>query len=681
MSRSRRRLPHLPSGSACPRPASALPPGAALLGATLLGAAVAVVPVGARAQGIGDLVAFGDSLTDDGNAYRLTLLRPEGPIPPSPPYFEGRFSNGPVWVERLAPLLGATGLEGRAFGGAESGSALAPPGIRTQVAAWLGTGGRPGGDDLLVVWGGGNDYRFGYRETDPAALVARTVDNLGASVAALAATGARDILVPNLPDLGATPEARAREATEPGTAAKLTALTQAHNAQLAQRVEALRATFPEATIRVLDVEGLFQALRADPAAYGLANLTVPCLLEVPPGAVVASGACPTAEATDATLFYDPVHPTAATHALLAQHAAAVLAAPGAGAAGAAAMPELGMLSGSSLGRAVARRLADLRGIGGLVAGVEAGAALGPQYASAGPVETAEVPGGPGAVLPGAAPDPDRPFGIFAYADRRWGDRGGGEGRAGFSYRETNLAVGADYRLLPGLVVGAAVGHGWGRASLSAGAGSAEIRSLKLGAYAGLDLGAFRLDAEIGYAFDDYPRIDRATGFPALPVAEADTSGRTVSAALTAGYDIPVGIVTLTPYAGLDWRRSTVDGYRERGAGPYAVEIGGQAASALGAEGGARLSARIEQGWGTVEPRLSLGYRRELSQELKPVTVSLGGIDRRVARASGDRDNLVAGAGLALDLAAGVDLAAGYEGTLGLSDGRDHALTGRIRARF
>src|SRR5689334_21238030 len=44
---------------------------------------------------INKLIFFGDSLTDDGNLYALLLHV----IPKSPPYFEGRFSNGPTWAE------------------------------------------------------------------------------------------------------------------------------------------------------------------------------------------------------------------------------------------------------------------------------------------------------------------------------------------------------------------------------------------------------------------------------------------------------------------------------------------------------------------------------------------------------------------------------------------------------
>src|SRR4051812_24277895 len=55
----------------------------------------------------GNLVVFGDSLSDVGN-----LSLSNGNIEtPSPPYFAGRFSNGPLWVDTLASSLGEPPLQ------------------------------------------------------------------------------------------------------------------------------------------------------------------------------------------------------------------------------------------------------------------------------------------------------------------------------------------------------------------------------------------------------------------------------------------------------------------------------------------------------------------------------------------------------------------------------------------
>jgi phospholipase/lecithinase/hemolysin len=49
-----------------------------------------------------NIFVFGDSLSDTGNLFKLT-----GDLfPPSPPYFNGRLSNGKVAVEYLDDRLG-----------------------------------------------------------------------------------------------------------------------------------------------------------------------------------------------------------------------------------------------------------------------------------------------------------------------------------------------------------------------------------------------------------------------------------------------------------------------------------------------------------------------------------------------------------------------------------------------
>ena len=94
---------------------------AAIVGGLVLGS----VPVGA--EPISQVVVFGDSLSDNGTGfYAVTTAAAAAgvpgvfPVPFSPPYDSGRFSNGPVAVERLAQQLGAP-LVDLAQGGATTG--------------------------------------------------------------------------------------------------------------------------------------------------------------------------------------------------------------------------------------------------------------------------------------------------------------------------------------------------------------------------------------------------------------------------------------------------------------------------------------------------------------------------------------------------------------------------------
>src|SRR6266481_1188103 len=115
---------------------------------------------------IGNLVVFGDSLSDTGNDAIAT----GGAFPNPAVYYQGRFSNGPIWVDALAQALGepavrpslAGGLD-YAYGGATIAFQNQPPPFNAfprlsqQVNEYLATH-HSAGDDLLAVWGGANDF-------------------------------------------------------------------------------------------------------------------------------------------------------------------------------------------------------------------------------------------------------------------------------------------------------------------------------------------------------------------------------------------------------------------------------------------------------------------------------------------------------------------------------------------
>ena len=95
-------------------------------------------------SGLTEIVAFGDSYVDTGNLFVAT----GGTFPASPPYFSGRFSNGPLWVERLAtdlalpaPTPSLAGGTDYAWAGAETAlgglSTVGTPNVGTQISSYL----------------------------------------------------------------------------------------------------------------------------------------------------------------------------------------------------------------------------------------------------------------------------------------------------------------------------------------------------------------------------------------------------------------------------------------------------------------------------------------------------------------------------------------------------------------
>ena len=177
------------------------------------------------------LVYFGDSLSDNGNLFRLIGQ------PPSPPYFEGRFSNGPTYAEIVPGLLGVTALN-YAFGGAEAVTGNGNPdefaaiNLTAQVDRYLASlGGQPAPDGTAaVLFIGNNDYlRASMTPQPPAALIAGVLANVDASVQRLLDAGVDKIILFTLPGIDLTPLG---VALGPAAVAAYDQIVQANNAGL-----------------------------------------------------------------------------------------------------------------------------------------------------------------------------------------------------------------------------------------------------------------------------------------------------------------------------------------------------------------------------------------------------------------------------------------------------------------
>lgn len=280
----------------------------------------------ASAASFSQIYAFGDSLVDTGNAYNFIKAATGDEFPPSPPYFQGRFTNGPVWVEGLSSSLGIT-LTNFAFGGATTGTLNTVnanlPGLTQQIINFTTANTQADDKALYVIWAGANDYRNGV--TNPV----EPVNNLINAVKSLASVGAENFLVVNLPNLGALPSVN----KNPTVSAGLTALTNAHNSGLAVGVNTLNQQ-EDLHVTLFDVNSLFSRGLASPEEFGLTNVTDACLTITSPTSFTT---CPD---PNQYLFWDQLHPTAYTHSILA--GAALAAVP-------ESSPALGILALGALG--------------------------------------------------------------------------------------------------------------------------------------------------------------------------------------------------------------------------------------------------------------------------------------------------------------------------------------------
>ena len=281
------------------------------------------------------VIVFGDSLSDTGNAAKATEI-------PQAPYFAGRFSDGPVWVEDVAAALGekvTAFLQGGtnfAFGSATTADML-----HLQVNFFLITHIlRVDSRALYIVFGGGSDMRriMGtYAEavqqgTHPAVAKAAAqagaitaAKNLAQVVQVLFDAGGMTFLVPNLPDVGRTPQTQVLDNGFPATADRPTAvaakLTRLFNAE----VDKALAQLSRLSINIirLNTHALLRAIINDPAAFGLANVADACLTTAagaPADPLTRNPVACSAPGPDQFLFWDNQHPTTVAHQFLAEAA-------------------------------------------------------------------------------------------------------------------------------------------------------------------------------------------------------------------------------------------------------------------------------------------------------------------------------------------------------------------------
>lgn len=242
-----------------------------------------------RAQTFTDLVVFGDSLTDAGNVFDLS-----GGLAGAPPNFEGRFSNGPVWVEHVAtafdlpaPVASRQGGKNYAYGGAQTGDGnstivteLPIPNVGPQITDFLATGETLDEGDLVVLWAGHNDLTGGIAPS----VVAENTSN---HITTLHVNGGENFLV--------------------GTIFGSDEL----NSLNAQNFESLRETLG-VSIATFDFAGLVVEINTNPSDFGFTNVTDPAWNEAT-GEVVPN--------PEEYFRWDSVpHPTAAFHRIIGNRA-------------------------------------------------------------------------------------------------------------------------------------------------------------------------------------------------------------------------------------------------------------------------------------------------------------------------------------------------------------------------
>ena len=155
------------------------------------------------ANSVKEIIFFGDSLTDDGNLLKIMKI-----IPKSPPYYKGRFTNGPTWAEHVGNHFynkSYINYTNYCYGGATTilhsmttDKFISPMLLQMELDSYFAaTPFKNRSESLYSLWIGANDYLY---DTTPDinGLTSDVTNKIEEAATKLLKSGAYGLLILNL---------------------------------------------------------------------------------------------------------------------------------------------------------------------------------------------------------------------------------------------------------------------------------------------------------------------------------------------------------------------------------------------------------------------------------------------------------------------------------------------------
>jgi phospholipase/lecithinase/hemolysin len=252
------------------------------------------------------IIAFADSLTDNGNDYKYSKF------PSSPPYWRGRFSNGPTWLDEVTKQMPNTTVINRGFGGATTDSAYTypeynhfkVPGLLQEIADYPVPGDE---SSLFIIFIGYNDLNSLINPTLYTVTTPLTkeiiADNVMKGIKNIEEKyHGKQFLVMIAPPFDKWPVVKDADK------AKANELVTSYNALLKTKLDKLT----HVEIKIADIHAWFEEATANPGQFGLRTDNGPCVPDI-----VQPVAC---SDPNTHFFWDLYHPNTKVHKALGEWA-------------------------------------------------------------------------------------------------------------------------------------------------------------------------------------------------------------------------------------------------------------------------------------------------------------------------------------------------------------------------
>ncbi|MDX2144650.1 MAG: autotransporter domain-containing protein [Rhodospirillaceae bacterium] len=161
--------------------------------------------------------------------------------------------------------------------------------------------------------------------------------------------------------------------------------------------------------------------------------------------------------------------------------------------------------------------------------------------------------------------------------------------------------------------GLALGYAAGEEKLRQSLGKTEVDTIAVQGFFTAALAEdFYVDGTLGYGWSD---IDTSRALPTLArTATSSHDGNVWSAALKLSKEFEMGNDGVAaPYGAIEYQKSDIDGYTEGGAGALGLVVPSLDTKEAAIEAGASFSMPSKQSWGTLAPRILLGWRHVIDE--------------------------------------------------------------------
>lgn len=284
------------------------------------------------------------------------------------------------------------------------------------------------------------------------------------------------------------------------------------------------------------------------------------------------------------------------------------------------------------------------------------------------------------------------FSLFASADYQKFDQDTTRFETGFERDTVGGTVGADYLFRNGLVLGAAFSYGHEFGDYEGAGGGFDHDAYGILLYGSVaPIPNLFIDGVAGYTRKSYSFDRRVSlSIPAATLSvtgptSGDTDGNGFRVGINTGYDFVLGRFTVGPRAGVLYRETTIDGFRESGRTGLELAYDNQNVQSLITTVGVHGSMAISTGIGVIVPQATAEYVHEFLDDQRSVGFRLvqDPFQARFLYQTDppDRDYFILGVGVAMVLPNGLQPYLNFRELVGYDDRRSHTVTLGLRVPF